>query len=412
MPTVGVVLFGDPWYNRPRQFYSTEYEVSITHTLALSGNGRAELDELLAAKVDQRDVPGVVAEVTDREGTLYHGAFGKLDERGSVDLPADAIFRIASMTKPVTSVAVMMLKDQGLVDLDDTVGQYLPEFNGAEVIDDFDESDSSYTTRPAAWEITLRHLLSHTAGFGYDFSNYTLSKLRGRSPANALLLHDPGTRWTYGMSTRVLGTVIETVTNESLDVFFESRIFKPLGMSDTGFHLRLEDRPRLAALFKRINGELIGESNPETYEPRVSGDTGLLSTANDYSLFLRTLLGMGEFEGNRMFTEQSIQEMTKNQIGDLVVEMQPGPITARSNPFPLSSREDKFGLGFQLKEGVESGERSRGSYSWAGINNTHFWVDPKNGIAAVLLTQVLPFYDSRCIQLLLDFERCIYRNLE
>ena len=96
--------------------------MSITHTLALSGNGRAELDELLAAKVDQRDVPGVVAEVTDREGTLYHGAFGKLDERGSVDLPADAIFRIASMTKPVTSVAVMMLKDQGLVDLDDTVG--------------------------------------------------------------------------------------------------------------------------------------------------------------------------------------------------------------------------------------------------------------------------------------------------
>ena len=393
-------------------FNCGENEVSIPNTLALSGNGRTELDELLAAKVNQRDVPGVVVEVADREGTLYHGCFGKLDGRGSMDTPADAIFRIASMTKPVTSVAVMMLKDQGLIDLDKTVTEYLPEFNGAEVIDEFDESDSSYTTRPAAQGITIRHLLSHTAGFGYDFSNHTLSKLRGRLPPNPLLLHDPGAKWTYGMSTRVLGMVIETVAKESLDVFFESRIFKPLGMSDTGFHLRPEDRLRLASLFKRVNGDLVGAPNPESYEPRVSGDTGLLSTANDYSSFLRMLLGMGEFEGNRMLAEQSVQEMTKNQIGDLVVEMQPGAIPARSNPFPLGSGKDKFGLGFQLKEGVDDGGRSPGSYSWAGINNTHFWVDPKKGIAAVLLTQVLPFYDGRCIDLLLDFERCIYRNLE
>ena len=227
------------------------------------------------------------------------------------------------MTKPVTSVAVMMLKDQGLVDLDDEVGQYLPEFKGAEVIVEFDESNSSYTTRPAAREITLRHLLNHTAGFGYDFSNYTLSKLSDRLPANPPLLHDPGTRWTYGMSTRVLGRVIEKVTNQSLDVFFESSIFEPLGMSDTGFYLRPEDRPRLASRFRRINGELIGEPNPASYEPNVSGDAGLLSTASDYSSFLQMLLGMGKFNGNRILTEQSVQEMSKNQIGDLVVEINP-----------------------------------------------------------------------------------------
>jgi len=250
------------------------------------------------------------------------------------------------MTKPVTSVAVMMLKEQGLVDLYDEVGQYLPELKGAEVIVEFDSSDSSYTTRPAAREITLRDLLNHTAGFGYDFSNYTLSKLGDRLPAIPPLLHDPGTRWTYGMSTRVLGRVIEKVTNQSLDVFFESSIFKPLGMSDTGFYLRPEDRLRLASRFRRINRELIGEPNPESYEPRVFGDAGLLSTASDYSSFLQMLLGMGEFDGNRILTEQSVQDMTKNQIGDLVVEMQPGAIPDRSNPFPFGAGEDKFGLGF------------------------------------------------------------------
>ena len=167
-----------------------------TGTPVLSDNGRTELDALLDAKVDRRDVPGVVAEVANRERTLYRGAFGKLDDRGAVDMPTNAIFRIASMTKPVTSVAVMILKDQGFVDLDDEVGHYLPEFKGAEVLVEFDSSASSYTTRPAAREITLRHLLNHTAGFGYDFSNYTLSKLSDRLPANPPLLHDPGTRWS------------------------------------------------------------------------------------------------------------------------------------------------------------------------------------------------------------------------
>ena len=302
-----------------------------TRTPVLSDNGRTELDTLLDAKVDQRDVPGVVVEVANRERTLYRGAFGKLDHQGAVDMPKEAIFPIASMTKPVTSVAVMILKDQRFFDLDDVVGQYLPEFKGAEVIVEFDESNSSYTTRPAAREITLRHLLNHTAGFGYAFSNYTLSKLGDRLPAIPPLLHDPGTRWTYGMSTRVLGRVIEKVTNQSLDVFFESSIFEPLGMRDTGFHLRPEDRPRLAPRFRRINGERTGEPNPASYEPNVFGDGGLLSTASDYRSFLRMLLGMGEFHGDRILTERSVQDMTKNQIGDLVVELQPGAIPDRSN---------------------------------------------------------------------------------
>ncbi|MDP6451937.1 MAG: serine hydrolase domain-containing protein, partial [SAR202 cluster bacterium] len=287
-----------------------------------------------------------------------------------------------------------------------------PELKGIEVISEFDESDSSYSTRPAAREITLRHLLTQTSGFGYPFSSNVLSKLSGQLPEYHPLLHDPGIRWTYGMGTRVVGRVIEQVTGESLVVFFKSRIFGPLGMSDTGFDLKPEDRTRLASSFNRVNGELVGEQNPASHELRVGGDAGLLGTASDYIRFLQMLLGMGQFDGARILTEQSVSEMTQNQIGNLVVEAQPGAIPERSSAFPLDAGEDKFGLGFQLKEREESGARSPGSYSWAGIRNTHFWGDPKLGIAAVMLTQVLPFYDDRCIQLLTDFENVVYRNLE
>ena len=237
------------------------------HTAVLSDQGRIELDKLMQESVARHDVPGVVAAVANRDHTLYLGAFGKLDEHGAVDMPADAIFRIASMTKPVTSVGVMMLKEQGLLDIDDEIGKYLPEFAGMEVIASFDESDSTYTTRPAEREITLRQLLTHTAGFGYAFSNHTLSKLKDRLPEYPPLLHDPGTRWAYGPNTRVLGRVIEQVTAEPLDVFFDSRIFEPLGMTDTGFDLNQEDRPRFVSTFRRTNGELIGEQNPESHEP-------------------------------------------------------------------------------------------------------------------------------------------------
>ena len=262
---------------------------------------------------------------------------------------ADAIFRIASMTKPVTSVGVMMLEEQGLLDLDDEIGQYLPEFKGMEVIASVDESAATYTTRPAKREITVRHLLTHTAGFGYGFSNQILSSLSDQLPEYPPLVHDPGTRWTYGPNTRILGGVIEQVAAEPLDVFFKSRIFEQLGMTDTSFDLKLEDRPRFVSTFRRTNGELIGEQNPESHEPTVRGDGGLLSTASDYIKFLQMLQGTGQFGGIRLLTEQSVNEMTRNQIGNLVVEQQPGAIPEKSNAFPLCAGEDKFGLGFQLK---------------------------------------------------------------
>jgi methyl acetate hydrolase len=382
--------------------------------MIFSDLARTEVDALLQAAVERRDIPGVVAVVANRDRVIYRGAFGMLDDQGTIPLPADAIFRIASMTKPVTSVAIMMLREQGLLELDDSIGEYVPDLVGREVIVAVNESDGSYTTRPAKREITIRDLLTNTAGFGYDFSSETLCVLcRGgeRSPRNLPLLHDPGSQWTYGMSMAVLGEAIERITSESLDLFFETRIFQPLGLNDTGFYLEREKHHRLIALFQRGNGELIGEPWPASYEPFVAGDAGLLSTGDDYIRFLLVLLNMGQVGNTRLLTNQSVNELTMNQLGSLKVQKQPGAIPEVSNSFPLGAGRDTFGLGFQLKEDEEDNARSPGSYSWAGLFNTHFWADPQQGIAAVLLMQLLPFYDDLCIQLLKDFENRVYRNL-
>lgn len=383
--------------------------------VVLSDDGRIELDALLHTAVERRAIPGVVAIVANSERVLYRGAFGKLDEQGAIDMPADAIFQIASMTKPVTSVAILMLREQGLLDLDDPVSRYIPDLVGKEVLDTFNKVDASYTTRPAKREVTIRHLLTHTAGFGYPFANEILSILHkgGERAARDLpLLHDPGSQWTYSMGTDILGDVIVRITGMPLGDFFEARIIQPLDLDDTGFALKPEKIGRLAALFRRVGDRLIGEPRPEAYESSVGGDAGLLATADDYVRFLQMLLGMGQLGSTRLLSHQSVTELTTNQIGSLKVQRQPGAIPDLSNAFPLGAGEDTFSLGFQLKGRQGENTRSSGSYSWAGLFNTHFWVDPKQGIAAVLMMQVLPFYDDRCILLLTDFEKHVYQNVE
>ncbi|MDP6423096.1 MAG: serine hydrolase domain-containing protein [SAR202 cluster bacterium] len=377
---------------------------------------RDSLDWLLSNAVERGYVPGVVVVVATRESVLYRGAFGKLADDPVIDMTADAIFPVASMTKPVTSVGVMMLREQGLIDLDDAVSEYLPEFEGKEVIAGFDESDASYTTRPATTEVTIRHLMTHTAGFGYGFSSPIVRDLSrgaaGLGPREFPLLHDPGSKWTYGTSTRVLGWVIEKIAAEPLDAFFDSRILAPLGMTDTGFGLKSECFGRLVAQSRRVGATLVTGSGQRPPSSHVFGDAGLFSTADDYMRFVRMLLNGGELDGVRLLAAESVNEMITNQIGTLMVERQPGAMPERSRSFPLGAGRDKWGLGFQLKVGAEDGSRPPGSYSWAGIHNTHFWGDPHNGIGVVMLTRVLPFYDEGCIRLLTDLERRVYQNLE
>jgi methyl acetate hydrolase len=371
---------------------------------SLSDDAVPKLDDLLQSAVEKSDVPLVVAAIANRGDVLYSNAVGAT---------VDSIFWIASMTKPVTSVSIMMLKERGLLDLDDRLDKYLLEYADREVIEHFDAETATFTTRSASTPITLRHLLSHTAGFGYDFNNEIVNALckdGKRSAFELPLLHDPGARWTYSGATALLGDVIERVTGEKFYAFQKSQIFEPLGMDSTDYFLTDEDIARLLPMHIRMAGEIIRLPN-EPFKPHLMADGGILGTATDYILFLQMLLNNGKWNGVQILSEVSVRELLTNQLGTLTVETQPGVKPEMSCAFPVGAGNDKFSLGFQLKGTDDHNARAVGSYSWAGLFNTHFWADPQNGIAAVMLTQMLPFYDDRCIRLLCDFEQCVYENL-
>ena len=383
----------------------------------LPEQGISEIDQLLQGAVDRKDIPGVVAIVANRERILYHQAFGKMDVMKDVEMQKDTIFGIASMTKAITSVAVMTLYEEGRFDLDDPISQYLDWLSNPQVITSFDEEDGTYSTKPAEREITIRHLLTFTAGFGYSFANSLMARLvekTGKTERELPLLHEPGERWTYGMEMRVLGELAEELSGRTLPQFLKERIFDPLGMVDTFYVLPAEKYPRWVTRHQRENGVLRERPNPEKQRPFIVGDAGLLSTAKDYARFLRMLLSGGSLGPTQILSEDSVQLMTQNQIGELFVATQRGPNPLLSRAFPLGARRgDKFGLGFQIAVADDKGGhvRSPGSYSWSGLSNTHFWVDPEKGIVAVILMQVLPFYDETCIAVYQGFEELVYEHL-
>jgi methyl acetate hydrolase len=376
-----------------------------------SKDATSALTQVLTAAVARHDTPGAVGLVVDRNGVLFEGA---------ASLSTDAIFNIASMTKPVTSVAIMMLVEQGKLSLDDPVSKYMPGFDNLQVITKFNEMDGTYETRPAKTVMTVRHLLTHTSGIGYGFSSPIIARLQqGNSKLEweLPLLHEPGEKWTYGASTRVLGLIVEKLSGETLEAFDQEHILRPLGMVDTSFAVPAEKQSRLVHVYIHEGGEFTERPSsqpvPTTPNPPFRGDGGLYSTAHDYGLFMRMLLNRGHLGKVRILSERSVQLMSANQIGAVVVSQQPVAIPATSKPFPLGAGHDKFGLGFQIAaQGPDTTKyRRAGSLSWAGIFNTEFWIDPHSGIAGVLLMQYLPFYDDGAIRALRDFEATTYKEL-
>jgi methyl acetate hydrolase len=383
---------------------------------AIADSGKAALSSSLAASVERGDVPGVVALVVDADSVLYQGAAGQQDVARRVEMKPDAIFRIASMTKPVTTVAVMMLVEAGKLSVEDPVSKFIPGFKDRPVISSFDAATSAYQTRPAKREVTIRHLLTHTSGVGYGWSSPVVARLIGndRDKETELpLLFDPGEKWTYGASTRVLGQVIEKVSGQPLDAFLRDRILKPLGMNDTAFAVPAANVARVVTVHSRTDGKLVEQPNAATQQAPIRGDGGLYSTAHDYGIFIQMLLNGGTLHGTRLLSERSVRMMSENQIGSVVVQEQPAADPLRSRPYPLGAGRDKFGFGFQIamKDPRYVKYRSEGSLSWAGIDNTHFWIDPNRRIGAVWLAQVLPFYDEACIRRLREFEELVYQHL-
>jgi CubicO group peptidase (beta-lactamase class C family) len=383
----------------------------------LTVNGAAAIDRMFQAAVEKREIPGVVAAVTNKDRILYLNAFGKQDVARGVAMSKDTVFRIASMTKPVTSLGIMMLYEQGKLRLDDPAGNYLPAYKGREVMATFNEKDATYTTRPAKGEMTIRHLLAHTSGLSYPFTSPTVLAIQtktGKEPNTLPLLFDPGTKWQYSPATAVLGEIIEKLSGQSIEEWDQAQIFRPLGMVDTTYTPAPEKAARLATIHQREVTGLVESPNPPAYTPQVRGDGGLVSTASDYSAFVQMLLNEGRWHGTQLVKPETVRMMTSNQIGSVVVDTMPAAMPRRSASFPFGAGTDKFGLGFQITmtDGTPTHERGAGSYTWAGINNTHFWVDPKNGIGAVILTQVLPFYNATSMDVLKRFERLIYEHVQ
>jgi CubicO group peptidase (beta-lactamase class C family) len=227
-------------------------------------------------------------------------------------------------------------------------------------------------------------------------------------------LFDPGTKWNYSPATAVLGDLIQKLSGQTIEEWDQAKVFRPLGMVDTTYMPAPEKAARLVTIHERGATGLVENPNPAQYTPDVRGDGGLVSTAADYSTFLQMFLNEGRWHGKRLLKQETVRLMTTNQIGSVVVETMPAAMPRRSAVFPFGAGKDKFGFGFQIaaEDGTPVHERASGSYSWGGIDNTHFWVDPKNGIGVVILTQVLPFYNATSMDVVKRFERLIYEHLQ
>jgi CubicO group peptidase (beta-lactamase class C family) len=385
--------------------------------LVLSPEGAGAVSTFLADAVDRRDVPGIVAMVVDRDKVLYHEAFGKMNAAKNVPMAKDTIFRIASMTKAVTSVGVMQLVEQGKVGLDDDVSKYLPRLKSPQVFGSVEFKQGNYDTRPARRPITIRQLLTHTSGIGYSWSDLGLNLAQKRTGATndseLPLVHEPGDQWTYGASTRVLGELIETITGEKIDAYLENHVLGPLGMRDTAYTVPREKYSRVVTTNQKANGVVTETQNPDPIPATIRGDGGLFATAADYSRFVQMILNRGQLGGVRILKESTVADMSKNQTGSVKVRLQPTADRLRSLPYPQGAGEDVWGLGFQIAapKSPSPSMRSPGSLSWAGINNTFYWIDPQKQIGAVILMQMLPFYDPAALRVLNGFEERVYKNL-
>jgi methyl acetate hydrolase len=383
------------------------------------------IDGILENVVAGGALPGVIAVVGDRNGTLYEGAFGRLSVEGEEPVRADTMLAIASMTKAITSVAALQLIEQGRLELEQTVASVLPAFGELQVLDGFD--GETPRLRAPARQATVRQLLTHTSGLGYWFGNADLLRyheLEGlpdpiackRTALDGVpLVGDPGVRWEYGTSTDWLGQVIEAVSSQDLDAYCKQHIFAPLGMTDTTFTPSEHQRERMMALHARSpDGGLALSSIELPRDPEFfSGGGGCYSTAGDYLRFMRALLRDGELDGERILRPETVQLAFTDYLDGLPLpEVMRSALPELTNDVPALPVPQGWGLGLNLLLQDIPGMRRAGTGSWAGLFNCYYWIDRATGVSVAIFTQLLPFFDARTVQSMLELNGAVFGAVE
>jgi CubicO group peptidase (beta-lactamase class C family) len=386
---------------------------------------KAEIDEVLRKTSEAKEIPGIVAIAASGNDVLYQGAFGKRDLSKPDAMTADSVFWIASMTKAVTSAGAMQLVEQGKLSLDAPIGSLLPDLAKPQVLDGFDAKGEP-KLRPAKGPITLRQLMTHTAGFAYNMWNGDLAVYLEKTGTPAIttcqnaalktpVMTDPGTRWEYGTNIDFVGKAVEAVSGKRLDAYLRDNLFAPLGMSDTGFKITDDMRKRLVGMHARgEDGQLAAipfelEQNPEFH----MGGGGLYATAADYIKFTRMILNKGRGNGNQLLKAETIATMSQNQMGDLKMTKLATAAPMYTNDVDLYPEQvKKWGLSFMINTAKTAEGRSAGSLAWAGLANTYYWIDPARDVTGVILMQLLPFADGKCLEAFAGFERGVYAGLD
>ena len=386
---------------------------------------KAQIDQVLRQKSEAKEIPGVVAVAATGKDVIYEGAFGKRDLSKSDPMTADSVFWIASMTKAVTSAGAMQLVEQGKLSLDEPIGKLLPDLAAPQVLEGFDAKGEP-KLRPAKAPITLRKLMTHTAGFCYDLWNADMGKYMEKTGTPGIisclnaalktpLASDPGTRWEYGINIDFVGKAVEAASGKKLDAYLRDNMFAPLGMSDTGFKISDDMRKRLVGMHARgEDGALAAmpfelEQNPEFH----MGGGGLYSTAADYIKFCRMILNKGKGNGNQLLRPETVAAMGQNQMGDLSVSKMTTAAPPYTNDVDLyPDQVKKWGLSFLINTAKRPEGRSPGSLAWAGLANTYYWIDPSRDVCGVILTQLLPFADKHSLEAFAGFEKGIYAGLD
>jgi CubicO group peptidase (beta-lactamase class C family) len=387
----------------PAIFVGHELPIASPEQVGLSAEKLQDARSALQKLIDKKHIAGGIVVVARRGKVVQFEACGMMDIEDEKPMRQDTIFRIYSMTKPITSVAAMMLYEQGKIKLEDPVSEYIPEFKRLDVVADPDAEQ--VTTVPARREMTVRDLMRHTSGLTYGiFGDTNIDKLYRKSVslaggkttlktmtkklAKIPLLYQPGTKWHYSVSTDVLGRVVEVASGQDLDAFFAEHIFKPLGMEDTAFYVPADKIERFATNYgPDPQGGLKPLDEPETTQYTdmptfFSGGGGLVSTASDYMRFCLMLLNKGQFAGERLLKAETVEMMTRDHLPE--------------QAFPIGSGGRAgvgFGLGFsvRVKRSDEASASRVGEYGWGGMASTHFWISPRDEIAVVALTQHVPY---------------------